>query len=282
MLIFQQSGRLGNQIFQYAALKTLCQDREKLVLLGFEALQTAFDGVDAKIINAHSPRLERSLYYRLYGIADFLSQKHIITRIKESKKSPEISYNSGLFKQIIFVEESFFQSESFFNLEAVSSLTLKPELLASAQQLLNTLAQEKVPIFVHIRRGDYLIWPKREHPAVLPASYYQKCIHLVQSKILNPFFIFTSDDLFYVKDVFGELENSYISQGSSLEDFALMTQCQGGILSASTFAWWAAYFLNLHNPHGIFLAPKYWAGHSLQSWYPSFIESKFLSFVNVN
>lgn len=278
MLIFKESGRLGNQIFQYAALKTLCKNGETLVILGFEDLQTAFNGIDAKIINSHSPRWERSLYYRLYRIGESLSQKKIVTRIEESKELPQVIYNRGLLKRLVFVAESYFQSEPFFKREVITSLTLKPQLLASAQKLLNRITNGKIPIFVHIRRGDYLRWPNKEYPAVLPASYYQKCIHILQSKIQNPFFIFTSDDPFYVKDVFGDLKNSYIAQGSSMEDFALMTQCQGGILSASSFAWWAAYFAHVNHGEGIFIAPKYWGGHRLGYWYPRYIESNLLTY----
>ena len=119
------------------------------------------------------------------------------------------------------------------------------------------------PIFIHIRRGDYVKWPSREKPAVLPASYYHKCIDLIRSKISNPFFIFMSDDPCYVEDIFGDVKNSFISKFSLNEDFAIMTQCRGGILSASSFSWWAAYFSNLQHPHSHFLGPKYWAGPSL-------------------
>ena len=65
---------------------------------------------------------------------------------------------------------------------------------------------------------------------------------VINSKINDPFFIFLSDDYWYIKDIFSHLTNSYISQGTALEDFALMSLCQAGILSASTFSWWGSYF----------------------------------------
>jgi hypothetical protein len=158
----------------------------------------------------------------------------------------------------------------------------KDSLLGKTKSLLDTISPLNIKIFIHIRRGDYLFWPDKDHPAVLPASYYKKCIDIIYSKVLNPFFIFTSDDPFYVADVFGGFENSYISRQSNIEDFILMSHCDGGILSASSFSWWAAYFARLRHPNGIFLAPKYWGGHSISSWYPPSIESTFLNFVNVH
>jgi len=279
VFIFKESGRLGNQLFQYAALRTLCPKEQQLILLGFEALQLVFYGVNAKIINGGSSKLERSLYYRFYQYADTLSQKGIFSRIRESSESPSIHESKGLLKTVKFVEKSYFQSESCFDLNSIESLLLKPELLNSAKKVIEASTKGKTPIFIHVRRGDYLRWPSKASPAILSASYYQTCINIVQSRILNPFYIFTSDDPFYIKDIFGDLENSYISYGSTSEDFALMTQCSGGILSASSFSWWAAYFAQLQGSGKLFIAPKYWAGHREQIWYPEFIESNFLTYV---
>lgn len=282
MLIFHEFGRLGNQIFQYAALRTLCPQSEKLVLLGFDDLQSMFDGIDATIINACSPRIERAFYYRLCVLTRFLAKKNIVPRISESRESikPGIVYTPGFFKKVTFVETSYFQNQTLFDPININSLKIKSEVLNSAKATLKALVQDNVPIFVHIRRGDYVFWPKRDKPAILSSTYYQNCISIIRSKISNAFLIFLSDDPFYVKDVFGNLEDTYIFQGSSLEDFALMTQCCGGILSASSFSWWGAYFSHSQNPGAIFLAPKYWVGHRLGVWHPPFIKSSFLDYVD--
>jgi hypothetical protein len=283
MLIFQESGRLGNQLFQYAALKTLCQSDEKLLLFGFNELELTFDGIDAKIINGNSPRYERRLYYRGYSSLDWLSHKGLITRISERYQLDkyELTQKKGLFNSIRFVEKAYFQKESLFNREVVKNLVFKDSILGDTKYLLDTIAPSNIKIFIHIRRGDYLFWPSKNNPALLPASYYKKCIDIIRSKISDPFFIFTSDDPFYVEDIFSDLKNSYISRQSSIEDFALMSYCHGGILSASSFSWWAAYFAHLNHPNGIFLAPKYWGGHPVKSWYPPNIESNFLIYIDV-
>jgi hypothetical protein len=279
MIFFRESGRLGNQIFQYAALKTLCQNKEKLVLLGFEEFQEVFEKVDAKIINRSSSKLEKLFYFH---ILELFPENALFNKIHESNhsKSPGIIYRSGLLKGLTFVQTSYFQSESLFSTAIVNSLSINQKFLSAAQSLLSSILKGRTPVFVHIRRGDYMYWPSREYPAILPAAYYKKCIRIIQTKITNAFFIFTSDDPFYVKDVFGNMENSYISYGSSLEDFALMTQCQSGILSASSFSWWAAYFSQQQHSNSIFLAPKYWAGHRSEHWLPTFIKSAFLNYID--
>jgi len=280
-LIFKESGRLGNQLFQYAALKTFCKSDQRLILYGFDSLQSAFDGIDAIVVNSNTSRLERSFYKIIYRYADKLSKKGFFHRLKESKVEPKFILGSGLASHLTFVEESYCQSEVFFDKKVITSLKLKPDLLNKAQGTLASLPEGKVPIFVHIRRGDYLVWPSRDSPAVLPASYYWNCMNKVIFEIPEAFWIFVSDDFYYVKDVFGNVENSYISRGSIFEDFTLMTQCLGGILSASSFAWWAAYFARTKQPDSFFLAPCYWSGHRKRSWYPAFIKTSSLQYIDV-
>jgi Glycosyl transferase family 11 len=281
MLIFRESGRLGNQIFQYAALRSLCKEKEKLLLLGFSDLDATFDGINAKIINIDSPKFERSLYYKSYPHLDWLSVKGLIGRVSEKEQTNqyELVQKQGFFNSIKFVEQAYFQNKNLLCQEAIKKLIFKSSLSSNTKILLKTISPSRTNIFVHIRRGDYLFWPSKENPAILPDSYYKECIDIICSKIYNPFFYFTSDDSFYVENTFSDLKDSYISQGSSIEDFALMSHCHGGILSASSFSWWAAYLAHSNHPNGIFLAPEYWAGHSLNSWFPSTIKSQFLNYI---
>lgn len=281
MIIFREDGRLGNQLFQYLALRTICRDREIIILLGFEALQSVFDSIEAKIINQHSPRLERYFFYRLYELTDKLSSIGVFSRIEESKQLQEAVIRLGLTKKIKFSGKTYFQGEKFFDLEIVQSLKIRSVLLNQAKRLIQEVADGRSPIFVHIRRGDYVRWPSQETPAILSASYYLKCIDIIRLEILNPFFIFVSDDPFYVQECFSEVKDSYISKQNDTEDFALMTLCKSGILSASSFSWWAAYLSQLQNRSKLFLAPRFWAGHRSGQWFPQFIEADFLSYVDV-
>jgi hypothetical protein len=193
----------------------------------------------------------------------------------------DLVQTKGAIESLKFVKESYFQNENLFCQEIINNLVFKNTLLADKKSIVSIIPSSKIPLFVHVRRSDYLSWPSKDNPAVLPASYYKKCIELIRSKISNPFFIFTSDDPFYVEDIFGDVDSSYISRSSSIEDFVLMSHCHGGILSASSFSWWAAYFSNLRNIDSTFLAPNHWGGHRLRSWYPPHVKSSFLQYVDV-
>jgi hypothetical protein len=282
MIIIRDGGRLGNQLFQYAAVKTLAQTGQNLLLLGFEELESTFDHLDVKIINTRSPTRDRLQYYGLKKVARSLAQTKILTTMNDSSESATVDHHWGLLPHIHYIDGSFFQGESFFDPQVLRALSLKEPLQSYAQRLLQEITQgRKTAVFVHVRRGDYIHWPDRQHPAVLSATYYHKCLEMIYAKIDQPLFIFTSDDYPYVQDIFGKLDHVYVSKGSSLEDFALMANCPHGILSASSFSWWAAYFARCNHPESTFLAPEFWIGHRLRSWYPPFIESSFLTYVDV-
>lgn len=118
----------------------------------------------------------------------------------------------------------------------------------------------------------------------MPAQYYRKAIQQIQEKNINPFFIFVSDDPWYIKDAFSDLEDAYISKGKFFEDFALMTYCQSGILSASSFSWWGAYFAKQQHLEKaiVFLAPEHWFQHRLNVSRPNFVKASFISYIHVS
>jgi hypothetical protein len=53
-------------------------------------------------------------------------------------------------------------------------------------------------------------------------------------------------------------------------DISLMSLCNGGILSASSYSWWASFFIKIKKVNSVtFVAPNYWMGRKLEKWIPS-------------
>ena len=283
MILFKENGRFGNQIFQYCGLRTLVGPGETLCLIGFEDLQSVFDGIDAEIINHHAKKYKRSFYYRMYSYAEKLAEKNLIPVLTENEER-DIIKSSASFNKVKIAKNIFLQSESYFHSEIVDQLSIKKKFIDDANELLNSITDPShVPIFVHVRRGDYLKWPSSKFPAVLPKNYYINSIKEVEKKIERPFFIFTSDEPEYATKEFSEIEPKYISRQSLAIDFAIMTKCKGGILSPSSFSWWAAWFLKKQNKlKPLLIAPKFWIGHRLNQWYPNKIEASFLSYRSID
>lgn len=284
MICFIESGRLGNQLFQYAALRTLANPGERVVLIGFSDLRDTFDGVDATILLKHTSRRQWLVTRFRPQIDAFMRHQPVVGVVSErhDEAGTHVGVTPRLIGNIRYVMASYFQSELAFTNRAVQGLSLKPQLTAHALHRLSALGTtERKRVFVHVRRGDYLRWPSPDHPAVLPAKWYKQCIDSMRVRLGDPIFVFVTDDVHYVRDVFGDMHDAHISESGPADDFALMCQCDGGILSASSFAWWASYFLKRRMPAASCLSPEYWAGHRRHEWHPPDIRSSFLESVPV-
>jgi hypothetical protein len=61
-------------------------------------------------------------------------------------------------------------------------------------------------------------------------------------------------------------------------DFAIITLCEYGIMSNSSYSWWAAYLMK--NRKKVF-SPKYWLGWKSEQVYPLGITPSFADVVEV-
>lgn len=112
-------------------------------------------------------------------------------------------------------------------------------------------------IAVHVRRTDFLD-PKINKNSIGICSdvYYQNAIKHIKEVVNNPFFIFFSDDIEYVKENMNT-ENSYVVSGNKgYEDLYLMSLCKHFILANSTFSFWAAFLNDVKDK--IVCVPEYW------------------------
>lgn len=283
--MFFRSGRLGNQLFQYTALRSQFP-REKIYLFGLSALHNMFDGVDAKHLFLKRSWAADNFTLILQKLLNVIG-KHLglisTYREQRSKTGSSLAKKPGLFSGIKYCTESYFFDVQMISDEVVSQIRLKPHLLSAASDAIADMAApDKTKIFVHVRRGDYVHWPTRAQPAVLPATWYNEAMVYMREKYRAPLFILFSDDTPYVEETFGTIDDVYISRNCEQIDFTIMSQCAGGILSASSFAWWAARLAVQENPDGIFVAPEYWIGHRSKGWYPPGFTASWLTYLPVS
>jgi len=281
LLIYFENGRLGNQFFVYSALRGLYPN-QRLVLFGFGTLKQAIESVDAIIIeNRKLPRLLE------FGIKQFLvvlAKLRIIGTIQESRENSTylVKKASGLIFNLHLLKPSYFQHQDV--LEKINpSLRLNEDIFRKASDWLEekvVKSSDQNLVFVHIRRGDYLTWPSREYPAVLEKQWYIRAMDRMRAKVKNPIFLLLTDDPYYAKDCFGVQSDILISENDQLVDLALMSLCQHGILSASSFAWWGAFYSRSNQKvDAIFLAPQFWSGHRAKKWYPANFRTNWITYL---
>lgn len=249
-------GRLGNQMFQYAALISIA------VSNGYNFLIPDPEKVNFRHYTLQDTfRLNSINKAENYGISDF--DNFINDKVTNDIEFHE-SYNNliknvnlhGYFQSYRFIEPviDLIQKDFQFN-ETVKSVAEKI--------LTDELIDPKNYTFIHIRRGDYI--SKKEYHYNLDKSYYKKSAGLFPDT--TKFLVFSDDvtwcknnlvlpnKLIFFEDLYSE--DVKITNKESLELF-VMSKCNGGIIANSSFSWWGAF---LQNGRGKIVSP------SSHSWF---------------
>jgi len=287
MLIFFANGRLGNQIFQYAFLKTIAKKDETLIIYNFDSIIDVFDVPRRKTLIIKKRRYLRAIL-RLIArpFLILLSRLRLISLIQQDNDNFDgYKYNSDTYTKkdgilpFTFVDTNFFQSENFFNDNVPNGIIIKSKHLNKANNLLADIPSNKHKIFVHIRRLDYITESCFGIKGLtLPLSYYKNCIRWFEDNIENPFFVFLSDDTEFVEYCFNDIKNKIIFNNEIGVDFAIIVLCKSGIVANSSFSWWGAYLMK--ERYQVF-APKYWMGYKSHKEFPKGIYTDKFRFIDV-
>jgi hypothetical protein len=285
MIIARSAGRLGNQLFVYAALKKLNTQRETLVLVGFDDLVQNFPEVLAD--SRHVP-LPQKHWWR-WGLSEkilkslgFLRLVSIITLDSAERR---LVTSQGIFSLTLF-NGGWCQDEALIDpdiihtlIQAGNSHALRGE---KAEEGALAVSGSAPVFFIHIRRGDYLTWPSPEFPAALPESWYQEAMDKIRGMHPGARFLVFSDDDDYAKQFARDSRNAGMIEATPLQTLTLMSHCTGGVLSASSFSWWGAQLASRQS-QGPFIAPLHWITWGEQRWDDSHSlgDTTFLTWVPV-
>jgi hypothetical protein len=266
MVIVQLTGGLGNQLFQYAAGKSLAlsQGSKLKCDLGSYGKQgsRSFD------LNCFKLDVEVATREEL----ESLQSKNLITKAlqrtlpphkRKAYREPHFHFDPSFFsaRKDIYLKGNW-QSERYFKRfedQIKNEFEIKEEYVSHLEELASSLMSQS-SISVHIRRGDYLQQQFLQYHGVLSAHYYNEAIKQIAQNVTNPKFYFFSDDIQWVmQNLDLDFPHEFISgkaTRSSIEDFYLMQSCQHNIIANSSFSWWAAW-LN-RNPGKNIVAPRQW------------------------
>ena len=292
MIICFRNGRLGNQIFQYVAIKSYAKVNEKIILIGFSELYKVFETensifiITSKIFDfLFYPKLKKFNLDKIFKLLSnyFFANMRIFKILYEDNSNNlfEISNKFYLFKNIKFVKSFYGQSEKFITDIKIKNFQIKKELIIKSKKIIHNLNFKNLIYFIHIRRGDYT---KIHHglKIEIPINWYKVRIKELEKIYPDISFIVCSDDNEISKKL-GIKKNIYYSNQNYLIDFVIMSECDGGILSPSSFSWWSAWFSNknLNNRNKNYLAPNYWMGFDEKKWFPESIKANFITYIDV-
>ena len=257
------NGRLGNQMFQYAALRGIAAKR-------------GYDWCIPPDTYDHKDN---------YGLFETFE----MTNVKESNigfvSGDCIQENNHCFIPEFFDEcpdnvslDGYFQTEKYFThieKEIHDDFTFKKNYLIPCQEYINSLSSP--PIFLHIRQSDNI--GREQYHTILSIEFFENALKQFAEDTLC--FVFTDDmewcksQEFFKQERFlfneknerysyqnidgtGKLQNTLLPQ----IDLCLMSLCSGGIIANSSFSWWGAW---LQNNRGKIIAPnsKVWFGSAM-------------------
>lgn len=252
-------GRLGNQLFQYAALRGLC-------------LKNVYESVIPDISNKawHGQRCllnEFNITARAYN-GEPIKGKYT-ERTWRSVDKNFFNIPDG------FVLEGFFQSIYYFEEHQniiKEELTPKDVHIQKNKEFIDSIRGDGEVVSVHVRRGDNMTEPRSTpmyggiyNEGGVYFTYFLKAKEVFKDMNVK-FLVFTggsradednSEDMEWCRSVFKGDEYVFSDGVGQIDDLTRIMLCDHNIMShISSFGWWGAY-LN-RNPNKIVVAPRYY------------------------
>lgn len=229
-------GRLGNQMFQYAALKGIAANRK------FEFLVPPRD-----VFGLQDAKVRGSL--QIYDLFN-LSGKRSLTNFPMLRER-QFGFLEDLYN---FCPENidlygYFQTEKYFEAiknQVLSDFTFSVDVMKKCKDMM----KEEKYISLHIRRGDYKEL-SHVHP-LQPICYYEKALGHLDRTI--PVLVFSDDIDWCISQNIFQNDRFIFQKNDAHIDMCMMSLCDYHIIANSSFSWWGAY---LSKSRGV-VAPKNW------------------------
>ncbi len=232
-------GRLGNQMFQYAALRGIAEKH------GYEFTIPESDFNDEW--NDHQ-------LFDAFTLPNLKNRGKVTDKFLQER---QFNYDSEFVEQCpddisLF---GYFQTERYFT-DITDSIkedfTFKKDVIANCEEVMEELSE---PIALHVRRTDY-VEKSQDHP---PCSlkYYHNALKRFHEK--RPVIIFTDDTKWCKEQDIFKPDRFLVSEtDNNVYDLCMMTMCTDYIIANSSFSWWGAWLID--NPDKTVVAPKKWFG----------------------
>nr|XP_033811830.1 galactoside 2-alpha-L-fucosyltransferase 2-like [Geotrypetes seraphini] len=228
------SGRLGNQMGQFATLYALAK------LNGYEAYiqQETYDWL-APIFRISLPVIHKKVVSKIpwknRWVHDWMSEeyKHIEGEYVKLTGYPcSWTFYHHIREEILreFTFHYFIRDATNNYLEQVKGKRKNATFIG-----------------VHVRRGDYVYtMPNTWKGVVADKTYLEKAMSYFRNKYQEPIFVVASNEIQWCKenidasrgDVYFSVDGVESSPG---KDFALLAHCNHTIMTIGTFGYWASY-----------------------------------------
>ena len=232
-----QLGRLGNQMFQFAAL--ICIARHHDYQFCFPPSQNKNEWTDHQLL----------IPFKLGSTNELNIQYIDFDRPTYQEKG--FGFDQDLFDKCPdwVTIQGFFQTEKYFKHikpELKLDFTFRDDIRIPCEEMISQLDN---PVALHIRRTDYITNPNH---TCLGLDYYEKALNIFPNQTV---LIFSDDPQWCQNQKLFEDNRFMISDNDDQYiDMCLMTMCKGHIIANSSFSWWGAWLSDSERV----IAPKGW------------------------
>jgi hypothetical protein len=235
MISIQLSGRLGNQMFQYAVCRTVAEKK-------------GYDFHISKDLNNHGQNI--SNYFDLNMGVD-----SNITNYTYSEDHTRQTYNPEIFNipdnTLIW---GYYQTDKYIS---DNNEMVKKWFSIGMDDTTNDIIKN-YPVdefcYIHFRGTDYKDWDSGN--MFLPFKYFTDAMNKIRSIKSDIKFIVVTDDIEMAKVYF---TYCVIISNDMMVDFKLLYFSKYTIITNSSFSWWAAW---LSDDKKLVIAPNNWFNYN--------------------
>jgi hypothetical protein len=278
MIIVELNGGLGNQLFQYAAGRSLAHRNNCELFLNTDQLDV----------------IQREQTKRYFELDNF---NHTGKILRKKMKLPIILKFVPWFSNFIGSLKVFVENKNNFNIEFLklsgniylvgywqsykyfedishiiyNELNPSVRLSDYSRNLCNDIINStQNTIALHVRRGDYVSNKSAaSYHGTMGNNYYRKSIEYIFSRLESvKIYVFSDDPLWCKLNLPLEGIDSSVVNGNSgkdsWQDMIIMSHCKHHIIANSSFSWWGAWLADQRNQdfNRIVIAPIQWFSNS--------------------
>jgi hypothetical protein len=274
MIITKLKGGLGNQMFQYAAARSLALEKSTWVYLDPSFLYEDAKGrwtqraYELDCFNI-AYKFERS------GRINFLRSLNHRTRMRKLSESgfwpfsyANFTEQAGGFNESFFNNpvntylDGYFQSEKYFvrhRETLLKDFTFQQKPEGRNEELISRLTETNA-LSIHVRRGDYVsLTSASSFHGFAGEDYYSTAIKdmFLNQPQISVSVVFSDDIEWAKKHITTPVNTIYVDWNSKgYEDLRLMTHCKHHIIANSSFSWWGAWLGEKKDSR--IMAPRKW------------------------
>lgn len=246
ILVSRSSGRLGNQLFQLSNTLNLRVGRQFVVFLGFNEAHAMLGRLARRSVRIPVPS---RLYHRAKKFFRWLQSTPGARTVTRDSRSRAGQQEYPLVVELIDEQDCHYPAVLAGN-----------DVLQRCSQVAVTTAHRdsRGNCFVHIRLGDYSSFIIGAGPVELPVSWFEQRMEDIRQSHPGIAFKVYSDEPSRVWEKMSIQADTEVIEADAHSSFVGMARCGMGILSASTFSWWAAAIAHSTGASGPFIAPAGW------------------------